>query len=708
MRHRLDPIVIAMVLVTGFCGGTPVFAQTRADEVIVTTGFRPEPLNRTLGSTSVIDASLVREREAQHLETMIDTVPNVTMTSGASRGRFVQIRGIGDLEQFVDPKHYPSVGISVDGIDLGGIANAAMLFDVDQIEVLRGPQGTLFGASALAGQIDIRTEAPGETFDAYLDAGIADYGTAMLGFAAGGPLAGDLSGRIAVQQHRSDGYIHNAYLGRDDTNGYDETSLHAKLRWTPRETSAYDVTALRFESDNGYDAFSLDNTRTTLSDEPGHDDLSLSALGLEGRWQLGSANAIETRLSWVDSGVDYAFDEDWSYVGLCDGTLCNPADEFSNTDRYLRDRNDVSVDLRWLGEARSGARRSRRYVLGLYAQNRSESLDRRYYGPFSSDYETDRAALYGQIQADIAERLQLTAGFRIESFDDRYSDSNAFTSRTDEVFHSGDIALSYAATERSTFYALVSRGNKPGGVNTEASSVYDLLEPRFQSFLGPRLAFTSERLTNAEIGIKSLLADGRLSLRAAVFRMSRDDAQLESWFVQYVPFLWVGILDNADGTNHGSELELDFDVNERWRLRASLGLLDTEVAKLTTFDLDLDTFVDRSGIEQAKAPSWQAYLGSEWLFGDAWRLAVDIDARDSQRFGYYHDGMLDRATLVNASVARKIGDAELTLWTRNLFDEDVAVHGLYFGNDPRKGYVNESYFQLGEPRLAGLSVRFSF
>jgi iron complex outermembrane receptor protein len=708
MRQSLDPIVTAVALGIGCFAAAPVLAQTRVDEVIVTTGFRSEPLTQSVGSTSVVDASLVREREAQHLETIIDTVPNVTMTSGSSRGRFVQIRGIGDLEQFVDPKHYPSVGISVDGIDLGGIANAAMLFDVDQVEVLRGPQGTVFGASALAGQINIRTIAPSETFDAYIDAGLADYGTAMFGFAAGGAIADELAGRIAVQKHQSDGYIENAYLGRDDTNGYDETTLRAKMRWTPRETATFDVTAMRFESDNGYDAFSLDNTRTTLSDQPGHDNLSLSALGLKGGWELESGGSVEASLSWVDSGVDYGFDEDWSYVGLCDGTLCNPGDEFSNTDRYMRDRNDTSFDLRWLGEGRSDTRRSRRYVLGLYAQDRSESLDRQYYGPFSSDYSTDRTALYGQIQAGIADRLELTAGFRLERFDDRYSDSNAFASDSDDVFHSGELALSWSATDRSTLYALVSRGNKPGGVNTEASSIYGLLEPRFQAFLGPRLAFASERLTNIEIGVKSALLDDRLSLRAALFRMSRDDAQLESWFLQYVPFLWVGILDNADGDNLGSEVELDFDVSERWRLRASLGLLDTEIDALTTFDLDLDQFVDRSGIDQAKAPAWQAYLGSEWVVRDDWRIAVDIDARDAERYGYYHDGMLDRATLVNASVRRTIGGAELTLWARNLFDEDVAVHGLYFGNDPRKGYANERYLQLGEPRLVGMSVRYSF
>jgi len=708
MRQRMfRPAALGVLAAAAFLC-LPAWAQPEADEIVITTGFRPENLADHAGSATVIDAGLIEARGAEHLETVLGTAANVTLTGGSSRGRFVQIRGIGDLEQFVDPKHYPSVGVGIDGIDLGGIASAAMLFDVDQVEVLRGPQGTRFGASALAGQVHIRSTPPGETFDAYLDAGIGDYGTAMLGFAAGGGLAENLAGRVAVQQHRGDGYLENVHLGRDDTNGYDETTLRARLRFTPSDAAALDVTAIRFESDNGYDAFSLDNTRRTLSDQPGRDGLDLTALGLKGSFGLESGGTVEANLSWLDSRVDYGFDEDWAYAGLCDGTLCDPGDGFSNTDRYVRERDDVALDLRWLGETQDDAGRERSFVLGLYAQDRSESLAREYYGPFASDYAADRVALYGQIEVPLTDRLGLTAGYRFERFDDRYSDSFAFASESEDEFHSGEIALRYEATERSSIYALVARGHKPGGVNTEASSVLGLLEPRFQTFLGPRLVFASERLTNLEIGLESTLLGGRLGLRAAVFRMSREEAQLESWFVQYVPFLWVGLLDNADGDNTGAELDLDYTVTERWRLKASLGLLDTEVESLTTFDIDLDDFVDRSGVDQTKSPSWQIYLGSEWTLGDDWRLAFDVDATDSERYGYYHDGTIGRSTLVGASLGRRFGATEVTLWARNLLDEKAPVHGLYFGNDPRKGYVPERYLQLGEPRLVGLSARYAF
>ena len=699
VRKFLIPVLAALA-VPGVSG-----AQEMTDDVVISTGFRPEALSDTIGSAAVIDSSVIGARGAVHLESVLSTTGNVTLSSASSRGRFVQIRGIGDLEQFVDPKHFPSVGVSVDGIDLGGIANAAMLFDVDQIEVLRGPQGTRFGASALAGHVAITTAAPSEMFDAYLDAGVGNYGETRFGVAAGGSLGSGVTGRIAAQLSQGDGFIDNSYLGQDDTNGYEESTIRGKLRFEPRDGASYDLAALWFDSDNGYDAYSFDSSRTTLSDQPGTDALELSALGLAGSWAINSGTTLEAHLNWLDSELDYGYDEDWSNPDLCVVFVC-PFGDFSNTDRYRRERDDVSLDLRVLAAPASRTRLERNLVLGLYVQDRSESLQRQYYGPFGSDYSAERAALYGQLA--LTDRIEVTAGFRYERFDDSYADSFGGVLATDDSFRSGDISLSFAATDRSTLYALISRGNKPGGVNTEANSVYPLLEPRFQAFLDSRLSFSGEELTNLEFGIKSRLGQGRLGFRAAVFEMQRDDAQLESWFIQYVPFLWVGILDNADTTIRGAEIDLDYAVTPNWQLLASVGLLDSEVKSLTTFDLNLDDFVVQRGIDQSKSPSWQIYLGSEWLLGDKWAFALDIDARDSERYAHYHDGMIRRLTRVNASVRRQFGQTDVTLWVRNALDEDYSVHGLYFGNDPRNGYLPERYLQPGEPRYAGATVRYNF
>jgi iron complex outermembrane recepter protein len=676
------------------------------EEIVVTAGFRDLALMTSPGSTTVIDETVLRERAAQHLEAILNVAPNVNYASGASRARFIQIRGVGDLEQFVDPKHFPSVGISVDDINLGGTANAAMLFDTEQVEILRGPQGTRFGTSALAGLVNVRGRRPSDAFEGYVEAGVGDYGMRTAGGAISGPVGASAGARLAVQQHTGDGYIENDFLSRDDTNGYDETSARLTLELDPRDTAAYSLTALYFDGDNGYDAFSLDNDRHTLSDQPGHDRQHSVAFAARGEWAFSPAIAVHAVATWLDSELEYGFDEDWSYVGICDGTLCDPVfDFYSNADNYLRDRIETSTDVRVLIDADDARLR---YVFGIYTQRRDEDLHREYYGDFQSAYETDRDALYGQVQADAGERFSITAGLRYERFSDSYGDSLALQTASKDTLHSGEIGIAYEASEDAILYATIARGNKAGGVNTDASASAPLMQPAFQTFIQDRLRVEGESLLNTEIGIKGRYLDGRLALRAALFHMDRDNAQIESWIWDGVNFLWVGFLDNVDGSSRGAEVELAYDVNERWRLFGSLGRLDTELERLTTFDLDLEDFVEREKIEHAKAPQWQYHIGAS--FSPAGRLTarIELEGRDASRFGYYHDAEIGGYRLVNASLRYGFGNTELQLWGRNLTDEEYAVHGLYFGNDPRKGWVNETYRQFGEPRVVGLGVRHSF
>lgn len=257
-------------------------------------------------------------------------------------------------------------------------------------------------------------------------------------------------------------------------------------------------------------------------------------------------------------------------------------------------------------------------------------------------------------------------------------------------------------------YASIARGDKAGGVNTEASANRPFMQPRFQDFLASRLRIATETLTSTEVGFKARYRGGRVNLRAALFDIDRDDAQLESWLWDGVSFIWVGLLDNVEGSNRGAELELSSLVGRDWELSAALGLLGTDVDSILTFDLDENDFVERRGIDQAKSPDWQASFVAEWRPVSPWSARVEVEARDGSRFGYYHDGQLQRATLVNASLSRQIGPVALRLYGRNLTDEDVEVHGLYFGNDPRKGWINETYYQLGEPRVVGLSLNYAF
>jgi outer membrane receptor protein involved in Fe transport len=685
------------------------------EEVVVTAGFRDSRLFGSAVSVSVVDDASIRDRGALHVESVLNLAPNVSFSSGSSRARFVQMRGVGDLEQFVDPKHYASVGITLDDISLSGTANAAMLMDAQQVEILRGPQGTRFGNNALAGMVNIKSNAPTEQFEAYVEGGAGNYRSAHLGAVVSGPLSSDVLGRVAVKKQISDGFIENDYQGKDDTNNIDELAARTQLRWLASDSAQIDFSAMYFHSKNGYDAFSLDNNRHTLSDEPGHDELDFLALSMNGLWELNNQLSLNIIASTTDSESNYAYDEDWANAGICDGLAeCDP---FSNTDTLVRDQDSHSLDIRLLSNSKLSQVGDIQAVLGLYGEQRSEQLARDYYGRFVSDYDTDRVAIYGELEVLLSPQLHLITGLRAERFEDNYSDLNAyggrFTSAEQENLFSGEVTLQYFTAQDYLLYATVSRGNKPGGVNTEASSTFAYLQGYYQDFLSPRLNFASESLLNKELGFKGAFMANRLALRAAIFHMERKNAQLESWLLDYGvdgdQFYWVGFLDTASrAENYGAEIEADLNINECLSLFGGFAWLETNVDALTVYDVDTYAFVDVKDRDQTKSPELQYSVGAQLQLSQSITTRVELEGRDAQNFGYYHNKQLASYHLLHASMSYLMGDLELRIWGRNLMDKDYAVHGLYFGNDPRTAYASNSYRQLGEPRTYGVSAKYKF
>lgn len=684
-------------------------AAGELEEIIVTAKFRHTELLKSSGSISVLQQATLFDRGAQHLEEILNVLPNVSFSSGASRARFIQVRGVGDLEQFVDPKYFPSIGVTIDDVDMNGLAAAAIMLDIQQVEVLRGPQGTRFGTNALAGMINIRSNDPGDTFNGYAQVGIGNYSSWNVAAALGGPLADNLQGRIAVRQNNSDGYIRNDFLGRDDTNNRDEFSLRGKLRWLGKGDTFAELTIFHVDIKNGYDAFSLDNNRHTLSDEPGSDRQQSLSIAGKSHWQINAGLTLETIFSWSDADTQYSFDEDWSNPDICTGVAFCYA--YANTDQQDRSRQNISLDSHLLSVAAGRFN----WVAGVYAQHRNEDFARQYYGSFVSEYETRRLAVYGQADYDLSANWRMIAGLRFETFRDDYSDSNSLRTKTDDQYFTGELTLQHDLNNGTMIYATLSRGVKPGGVNTEASSVFGFMDPKFREFMRSRLQFGSESLLNREIGIKGRYLDNTLTLRAAAFHMDRNNAQLESWIWDDVNFLWVGYLDSVRrGSNYGMELELDYQLTAAVEVFAGIGWLRTNVDEITVIDLGQpgqwtqSVITTVTGREQTKAPHWQYNIGTRLYFTDRLSARLEIEGRSNSFYGYYHNQEIAAYSLINASVGYQLGAVTIRAWGRNLAGKDYAVHGLYFANDPRKGYINESYHQFGEPRVLGIDVKFSF
>ena len=666
------------------------------EEIIVTSDFRDSTLLKTPASVTVFDSAAIAQRQARHLEQVLNLAPNVNFSSGASRGRFIQIRGIGERSQFIEPLN-PSVGTLVDGIDFTGIAGAATTMDIAQIEILRGPQGTLYGANALAGLINIRSNQPSEQLQGNMQVSVGDYDTRTVSAAVGGPISDSLGYRVAVQQHNSDGYIENDFLKRDDTNNIDELSLRTILDWQASDDLDLKLTLFHVDADNGYDGFSLDNTRHTLSDTPGHDRHKATAAAVESSWQGANNFKVISLLSFADNDLEYGYDEDWAFPDICVGQTCTYPG-YNSRDNYSRERENASVDIKLVSKPEARILNdSSDWVLGVYWRDQDEQLLRQYtYAAtdFTSDFETSNKALYAQLDSQLSESLTLISGLRLENRDATYRDSDLVAHSVDESLWGGRLALQYQVTANQMIYGLVSRGYKAGGVNSDSSLSAEDRE------------FDTELMWNFEAGIKGRWLDDRLQTQVAAFYQKRDDIQIKQSLVQsrddsnasdFTDYFG----NAASGANYGVEVEFNWLATESLAWFGSLGLLSAE------YDIPLS--MDLDSRQQAHAPDYQFAVGGSYQVSDILSISIDVEGKDKFYLSSSHNEQSESYELINARLNYALGDWDLSLWGRNLTNKDVIVRGFGgFGNDPRKDYATEPYYQFGEPRMFGVSGQYDF
>jgi iron complex outermembrane receptor protein len=665
-------------------------AQQTIEEIIVTADFRRGGINTLPTSISVVDSSVMQRRNALHLEDVLLNTPNVNVASVASRARYFQIRGIGETGQFTEPLN-ASVGLLIDGVDFSGIGGAALLYDMEQVEVLLGPQGTRYGSNALAGLINLQSRAPSESLSYGLQLQGENYaGRGLAGYVSGAA-SPTLLYRLSAQTLDSDGASTNLYLGRP-TNTRDERTLRGKLRWLATDGITVDVSTAMIDIDNGYDAFSLDNNRNTLADEPGTDNQRAHLASLKLTLATFNKFTTEVLLGYADSGSHYGYDEDWVYAGF------HPW-EYSSTDDLYRQHDNRSAELRLLSSdagALLGGKTS--WVTGLYSLQQQQDLERLYTflpEPFVSNFSIDRLAWYGDTSTELSAAWSLDAGVRAERFESSYQDSNVLDFSPADTLFGGKLALNYHMASGNLLYTSISRGYKTGGFNTDGSLDADLRE------------FSAEQLWNYETGFKGLALDGALQLQAALFTMARSKVQISSSTVrmradgssEFIDYIG----NAAGGRNRGLELNARLQATGKVQIYGSLGLLDTAYEDFINSNGE-----DLDGRDQAHAPRHQFTLGTTWNLSDALTLDVNLQGRDDFYFSDSHDLRSKAYTLINASLGWTHDNWRATLWGRNLGDQDWFVRGYYFGNDPRDDYTPRGYTQLGEPLRYGLTLNLDF
>ncbi|WP_024609723.1 TonB-dependent receptor, partial [Pseudoalteromonas sp. TB64] len=516
------------------------------------------------------------------------------------------------------------------------------------------------------------------------------------GLAASTGLTDDTSARVSYFRRKSDGYVDNLYLD-DETQQQDEQVARFKLNSQLTADLHTELNLHYIDINNGYDAFTLDNSRNSVADEPGQDNQESYAIGLANTYTGFDAFDINLNLSAIDTELFYSFDEDWVCNDASEPQLCAAGlhpDGYSSTDLYSRDRDDQSVDLQF--NSKTG-----NWVAGIYYQSRDVDLERQYTwlaSPFTSTYETSNIAVYGQVATPIGPKTTLITGLRVEQYQGDYTDSNGFIEDTDDVMVGGKIALEYQVIDRTMIYTSITRGYKAGGINSEAlAKAKDEGLNLSADFFQQHTSFDPEYLWSGEFGVKGSSLDDKFTLRLAAFYMHRDDIQLKAWQVEGQQF--TGYVDNASsGSNYGLEIEGSYQVTDNLFVTGSAGYLETEI----------DDFVTQSGLnqdgrEQAQSPKYQYAFTARYNFTSELYGMIGVEGKDNYYFSDSHNSQAPNSNLVNLSFGYEADMWAVRAWARNVFDETVPTRGFEFGNDPQDGYATHTYTQLGEPRVAGVT-----
>ena len=661
------------------------------ERVVVSGDFRQTTLDQLSASATILDQERLRSRQPSHIDSVLNSIPNVNFAAGASRGRFVQIRGIGERSQFAEPIN-PSVSFIVDEFDFSGLAAAGLIFDTKQLEVYRGPQATLYGTGALAGAVKLSSNDVGSDAPDYVEARIGNKESYRIEGATGDDINTDWGYRVALVHNRSDGFVENTFLNRSDTANIDETALRFAVEGSVDERTTLALTYRWYDIDNGYDAFSLDNDNKTLSDEPGFDEHQTHAVSARSTTNTAAGDFILIA-THASHNIAYGYDEDWTFTGF------HPWG-YTSFDAYYRDVETQTGEMRFVSSDSAALFDGMTdWTIGVFYKSTEEKLLRQYTyldSDFASEYTPTTTAIYAQTESRLNENLVLVAGLRVENYDFDYADNNQLTRAFDTTMVGGKVALQYTQGNHF-YYGSISRGYKGAGFNPD-SRVND--NQRF---------FDEEYNWNYEVGVKGPLLTPDLIARAAIFYMDRKDTQVSDFDVitrDDGTAGFVDIIDNADlGTNKGAELELSWIASDAWQLDASVGYLSATFEGYTLAD-----GTEVSEQRQAQSPKWTANLYSEYALTDNMLWRVDVDYKSEYRFSDGHDVTSPSTTLVNSEIVVLHGDWQTSLWVQNAFDREYYTRGFGgFSNDPRDEYAfDEPYYQIGNGRQFGVTVKYAF
>ena len=576
------------------------------------------------------------------------------------------------------------------------------MFDVDQVEVIRGPQASRIGANALAGLIYIKTKEPTEEFEASSEINLGSYNTQSAGIALSGPVTKnkDIKFRFVVRQDQSDGFRKNLFLNKSDTSSKDELTLRLKIDFELSETSNSKLLLSSVDMDDPADIWTIDNSLNTLSDRPGMDSQKTDTLGYK-YFKKFDQFELQSFTSTTDTFVVFSYDADW---GNSESHAPYTYDYFSET---LRDRQSFNQEFRLVSNSNN---MPFSWVLGTTFLSLDETNDRQDdgiygdpsdpFGPYesltisSSDYSSNNLSFFGNIDYELAKDLVISLGVRAEEWKAKYSDTNNENFNLSNDMFGGKVSVSYLMENIGNAYLSYAKGYKQGGFNV-GLGLLGQVDPN-------ELEYDPEYLTNYELGINSNISDFT-DLSFNIFYSQREDQQvlISTQVDPNDPNTFVYLTQNAaEGLNYGFEGSFDTQLNDALSLFLNLGYLETEIKNWASRP-------DIEGREQAHAPKYSFSAGAEYYFQENTSFEINFIGKSGFYYSDSHNNKSDSYVLTNAALRHSVDNWVIDLWVQNLFDEYYSTRGFFFGNEA-PDFIDTLYRRHGDPRHFGLSVRYDF
>jgi iron complex outermembrane receptor protein len=657
--------------------------EYRLETVTVTAQKQEENVQDVPVSITVVSEQEVEDANIESIEDVADFVPNFMINDeGGSGMNSPVMRGIYAVTETLTV----SSGLFVDGVPfLSPTGYEDTVLDIERIEVLRGPQGTLYGKNTETGAINIITRQPDNEFRAKLSADVGALLSAETGDRLKQAYSLNLSGPIQTDKlfigiagkfYQKDGFIKNTITG-DTTDDRENWFGRAHLRWTPSDrldisfiasSLGYDDEAVNMNlTEYGTAAFGLSEAedRKVASNIQGYNKARSNTQSLKIKYNFTDSLALTSvtaRREYHDRSLT---DWDFSPTTLMHGDKDNTYTKISQELRL-----DSSTDkMKWL--------------IGLYYDNDENEIDMvtdSVYSMMAStkrrDFDGDAYAAFGHISYALTQRFRVIGGLRYETQEQEY-ENHIQNTKTDESWNevSPKLGLEYRWTPAMMSYASVSRGYRSGGFNTSAT------DPRYTSY-------DEEKLWSYEIGTKCLFWDDRLMLNGCIFLMDISDMQVTEAVSPVESYM----TNAAEATAKGFEVEMTARIADGLMLMGGFGYIDIE------FDEFKDALGDYEDNKNPYAPEYTFNIGAQYRFQNGLYARADLIGYGEMYLDRANKYKRDAYEIVNAKIGYETEHFDIYLYGKNIFDEEYNSYGYY------DGY----YVVYSDPGEAGLQVVYRF